>query len=239
MKSILFFFFITLSSYILAQSKAICTYEVITNKIDSDDDSVNIEVDASTQRAKKLINEGLKIAETYKYTLKFNKNESIFDVESVMQNDANNIYIQEIAKALVGKGLFYQNREENLNIHQLEISGGDFLISDCFYYNWEITKETKNIKGYQSYKAVKNCDNCNNAEEVWFTPDIAVPFGPLGYSGLPGLVLEVKKKLLTLRISNIDAVKSNLVIDRPTKGKMVTSGEYKEITDGIRAKVRQ
>ncbi len=102
-----------------------------------------------------MINGAIVEAKTFEYTLKFNKNESIFSLNDMMVNDANSKPLQNIAKALVGVGVFYQNKSKNENIHQVEISGGNFLITECFYSDWEITKETKKIGGFQCFKAIK------------------------------------------------------------------------------------
>ncbi len=220
----------------MAQTNAICIYEVTKNKSTNDSSQAN---DTAAQNAKKLINEALEIAETFTYTLKFNKNESIFYLENSMKNDAKSPYSHNIAKALVGPGIYYQNKVANENVHQVEISGGKFLITDYFFGDWEITKETKKIGKYNCFKAIKKCADCTTAEEVWFTPEIAVPYGPLGYSGLPGLIIEVKKKVLTLSLTSIDFKDGGLVIDKPTKGKVVTKEEFKILTDGIRAGVKQ
>jgi len=224
------------SSFSIAQTDAICIYEITKNKSNDDTSLGN---DAATQNAIKLINEAIEIAETFKYTLKFNITESVFEKNNSMENDAQSIYLQTIAKALVGHGVYYQNKVKNENIHQVEISGGKFLITDCFFTEWKITKETKKIGEYQCFKAIKKCADCNTAEEVWFTPEITMPYGPLGYSGLPGLILEVKKKLLTLRLTSIDFKDRDMVIDKPIKGKVVTKEEFKEITDGIRTQAKQ
>jgi GLPGLI family protein len=220
----------------LAQADAICVYKVTKNTGNNDISPRN---DAAAQNAKKLINEGIEIAETFKYTLKFNKNESAFRLENSMANDAKSGYLHNIAKALVGNGVYYQNKATNENIHQIKISGGKFLITEPFFADWEITKETKKIGKYQCFKAIKECANCTTEDEVWFTPEIAMPYGPLGYSGLPGLILEVKKKVLTLRLTSIDFKDGDLAIEKPTKGKLVTKEEFKNITNGIRAQAKQ
>ncbi|MEC5395937.1 GLPGLI family protein [Bergeyella sp. RCAD1439] len=62
--------------------------------------------------------------------------------------------------------------------------------SDIPSFNWEINSETKKILGF-------NCQNAtlsysNRKWEVWFTTDIPIQSGPYIFSGLPGLIVEMK-----------------------------------------------
>lgn len=66
--------------------------------------------------------------------------------------------------------------------------------------------------------------------EAWYTPQIPVGHGPLEYSGLPGLILEVSAGNTTMLCSKIimnPEEKSNL--EPPNKGQEVTKKEYQEI----------
>jgi GLPGLI family protein len=235
-KLILIIFSLVVSNMIIAQTDAICIYKITKNKSSL---VFNEKDDIATQNAKNLINGAIEIAETFKYTLKFNENESVFSLNQSMKNEAQSSYLHPIAKALVGKGIYYQNIAQNESIHQVKISGGIFLIKDSFLTDWEITQDQKMIGKYLCFRAIKQCKSCNTADEVWFTPEIAIPFGPLGYSGLPGLILEVKKKTITLRLASIDFKPKNIVIKKPSKGKIVTKDEYKKITDGFRSQMKQ
>lgn len=229
-------FSLIVSNTLLAQTDAICIYEITKNKINIE---INEKDNSTTRKAKNLINEAIEIAETFTYTLKFNENESIFSKNRSMGNEAQSSYIIPIAEAIVGKGIYYQNKVKNENIQQVQGSIGLFLIKGSFLTDWEFTNETKKIGKYNCYKAIKKCNSCDTAEEVWFTPEIAAPFGPLGYSGLPGLILEIKKKTLTLRLASIDFKPKNIVIKKPTKGKVVGIDEFKKITDDFRSQMKQ
>lgn len=64
----------------------------------------------------------------------------------------------------------------------------NFLISDNYEMKWDIDDAKKQILGYQCYKASTNFRG--REWEVWFAPEIALPFGPWKLHGLPGLILE-------------------------------------------------
>lgn len=77
------------------------------------------------------------------------------------------------------------------------------------HLHWEITSETKEIDGYKCYKAVSHLyddDPEYGGENVtaWFCPDIPYPFGPHKYGGLPGLVIELHKTDMVLRLKNLE-----------------------------------
>lgn len=54
--------------------------------------------------------------------------------------------------------------------------------------NWKIEKETKKIGQFNCKKATTYFRGRNYT--AWFSPEIAVPFGPWKLNGLPGLILE-------------------------------------------------
>jgi GLPGLI family protein len=234
-RMILIFFCLAISNSILAQSSAICTYKISKNK-----DSFEVKNNDNTaNNTKRLIKEAVELAETFNYALKFNKTESIFTRSASLENESKSLYLHPIAITLIGTGIYYQNKKEKENLHQIESLGSLFLITDSFEGDWEITKETKIIGQYICFKAIKKCKSCHNNDEVWFTPEIAVPFGPIGYSGLPGLVIEVKKRIITLRLIKIDFQLDDIIIKKPSKGKVITIDKYNEMTINYRSQVKE
>lgn len=65
---------------------------------------------------------------------------------------------------------------------------------------------------------------------AWYTPQIPVNQGPGEYWGLPGLILELNSGRTTILCTKIEInPKDKVDIKAPTKGKVVTQGEYAEI----------
>ncbi|MFK8282027.1 GLPGLI family protein [Capnocytophaga cynodegmi] len=66
-------------------------------------------------------------------------------------------------------------------------------------FDWILTNETAEINGYRVYKAyvdvpyisAKGVNRINNVV-AWYCPDIPYGYSPLGYHGLPGLVLSLE-----------------------------------------------
>ena len=66
-------------------------------------------------------------------------------------------------------------------------------------FDWEITGRTKQFGKYLLHEA-KTIDAykgssgkvINKEVYAWYAPDIPLPYGPAGYDGLPGLILDVR-----------------------------------------------
>ena len=64
-------------------------------------------------------------------------------------------------------------------------------------------------------------------DEVWYTPEIPVQFGPTKYIGLPGLVLEVIAGKVRFTATKIQLnIQQPVNIERPNKGTKITEEEY-------------
>jgi GLPGLI family protein len=80
------------------------------------------------------------------------------------------------------------------------------------------------------YKAIDIAsENKKMKPIVWFTPQIPVSFGPLDYSGLPGLVILVEMSKRTISVSEIILnPKDEIIIKKPIKGKKMTAEESRK-----------
>ena len=75
-------------------------------------------------------------------------------------------------------------------ILSFETLGFNLVLVKDDYNNlkWNITEEKKAIGNYQCTKATTSYRGMDWI--VWFTPDIALPYGPWKLHGLPGLIIE-------------------------------------------------
>lgn len=91
--------------------------------------------------------------------------------------------------------------------------------------DWELKQESKQINNLTSFKAsLKSNPNII----AWYSPEIAVGSGPKGFSGLPGLILELqmpKGYFIAREIKFLNAALES-EIKRPSRGKEITSEEY-------------
>jgi GLPGLI family protein len=95
--------------------------------------------------------------------------------------------------------------------------------------DWIIMKETRKIGNLQAIHAKGVFGG--RTYNVWFTPDIPLPFGPFKLGGLPGLILEaysedgiVKYKFERFESSTTDAIE----MEKPKLGTEVTWEELRQ-----------
>ncbi|MBN1252174.1 MAG: GLPGLI family protein [Bacteroidales bacterium] len=229
-KSKLILFLILSFNYqIIAQvnsTRAFYGKSIIARAIDNNDDQALKEALAFTY---KNLTENMKDVE---YELIFNKNESFFKaVEKLeMNNNYNLAVIWEEGGALV-----YTNRKEI--IKQKEEEDKLYLIYSCVEdYNWKLEKETKQIGKYLCYKAttIKKMKNSKGEfkklVEAWYAPEIPFSFGPAGYVGLPGLILELKIADITLFLTKLEFnPKKKVSIKKLEKGKRISEEDYEKM----------
>lgn len=97
--------------------------------------------------------------------------------------------------------------------------------------SWQITSETKIINQFTCYKATSNF-KVVRVDKVfqfpiiaWFCPDLPSEFGPMGYGGLPGLILELQERNIVYGVQKINLEANIKNINLPTFNK------YNEMTE--------
>ena len=226
MKILLFVLSLTISTF--AQTEVKCIYKVIDNKtLDTSKDKDKTD---SEKKINELFKKTLKLVDKIEYEFLYNNEKSLFRRINIVQDESlNNPYLK-LLEAIVSSGTYYQNRADNTTLHQKDVFGEEFLIEYQILSDWKISNETKYINGYKSFKAINlNPINTeNNIVEVWFTPNINTFFGPKGYGGLPGLIVEIKMKLVTLQLKKI-IFNKKIKIKEVKNKKKITLEEYIKI----------
>lgn len=169
------------------------------------------------------------------YTLQFHEGTSNYYAEDILGKEQGLVNkIQSIT------GLFYNNVHNDDRFQELEVGGRSFIIQSK-PIKWEITGETKMVSGYMCRKAVaiKSSTSSRTGKTrereivAWFAPEIPIPFGPEGYGGLPGLILELSMDRDHYYVTNIDLGRKDIEIRKPSKGKLVSQEEYQAIMAGL------
>ena len=97
--------------------------------------------------------------------------------------------------------------------------------------DWNLTSDTKTINGYKFYKATYTYIQKWRGREfpweiiAWYCPDIPLKFGPIRYSGLPGLILELVEDDIGFIVDTINLNEKNVEIKRPSEGELITEKE--------------
>jgi len=178
-----------------------------------------------------------KIISTLEYDLKINNGRSVFKCKDRLASDHEGQLLNNLAISLGnGSGETYLG-SSGFKVVKQDAYGSDFLIESNYHdYNWTITKETKQINNIQCFKATSSIivesSRGKNKKKVtaWFAPSITNNFGPAGYGGLPGLILELKEGKITYYATTINFNPGNTtIIKLPTKGKMISEEEFNKI----------
>lgn len=183
-----------------------------------------------------------KLMKNLEYQLLCNTNEALFEYIPSMSIDGDHTNKRFIGRG-GGGGVYYRNLKEKENLHQTRnINENLYIITeDLNKYNWQLFKETKKILGYDCFKAVAELKSYSYLREkeitlkitVWYTPNIPVPFGPAGYDGLPGLVLESSTSSFYLIANTLEFQDKILEIKKPKKGKIITNDEFIKISKKV------
>lgn len=144
--------------------------------------------DNPSERKQKLLDE----IELMSFKLLYNSDKSYFTKEKNIPIDSYYANIALIfANSLDPSHQFLKSRSSFIN---KEISNQIYQVdfSDRMN-NWELKSESKQIESYKCYKATMQEKFDDKTREVvaWYTPEIPVPYGPAGYGGLPGLILQL------------------------------------------------
>lgn len=174
--------------------------------------------------------------ENLRFDLKFTKSESVFEVEEMI--DFQEDLMSQLALSVGGSnGVFYINTDDKIILNQNESFGQEFIVKSLLdNIKWKLHNETRKIGDYVCYKATttyvvkNNKGTFNHPVTVWYAPEIPVGFGPIGYGGLPGLIVELQVQNFNYFMTKITLnPKKKIEIKKPTKGKLVTEEEFNTI----------
>ena len=125
----------------------------------------------------------------------------------------------------------YKSLSEKKMVDSREFMDKKFLIKGSTdEITWKIGNEQKQILDYVCMQAIYK--DTADTYVAWFTPQIPIANGPAEYSNLPGMILQIdqndgERTLTAIEIQNTEVDKD--LLDEPTKGKEVTSEEFREI----------
>lgn len=124
-------------------------------------------------------------------------------------------YYNALYKINFDADYFYDTKTKTSKIKR-EFWFKKLLITVNLKDKWEIdTKITKTIDGYKCYYARYNgkylwSPSPDRKISAWFTTDLPMPFGPLHYNGLPGLIIELNDDNVRLMATKIVFDKSHI-----------------------------
>jgi len=184
---------------------------------------------------------------TFVSVLKIDKNKSIYYPKDKILNDTlvNNIsyqrndtqheieiieYSQRIPVPIV-----YTNFDLNRKITSRILHEKKYLVEeDLIFLDWKITDEKKKIGKYTCLKATFEPESDYVYDpprimEAWFTNEISSNHGPMGYSGLPGLILEVRAGAAIITMDKIIFESHPVIVEEPADGEKISKKEFNDL----------
>jgi len=165
------------------------------------------------------------------FVLEFNKNEMSFYSKSLDIDGINTSF----SKAFSGvNGFYYKKINENIvsNFIDDQILG-KIIIKKNNKVNWKLHNEIKKIENFICYKAtatIKYNNGVGNFQKeiiAWYCPNIPYSYGPKGYGGLPGMILEFQENNIVIGAKKIVFNNEKKIVE--PKGKIITEKEYDEL----------
>jgi len=159
------------------------------------------------------------------FILEINDDHSDFEtVKKISVADKKNYYLE----AMSG---FRYYVDKNIYIEQKDLLGQTYLIeeSSC-YQEWDLVNEKKEILGYTCYKAILKNAPKDAKITAWYAPALPYQFGPTGYHGLPGLILEtIQNEKLVVFAKEINLEDKDVWVLKPTTGIKTTQEKFNAI----------
>ena len=153
---------------------------------------------------------------------------------NIMTVENTNPVVQSFANSFSGfRGEAYFERDKSIVILKKEVSDKTFLVIKN-KVNWKLSKDTLKIGNYVCYKAttiktIKNSDGVHKLNVIaWYTPEIPLPYGPDGYGGLPGVILQLEDNGTVTFVDNIK-FSSDSKITLPLEGEKISEDEYEKL----------
>lgn len=170
-------------------------------------------------------------AELVSFELVANKTASYFKMVEVIKNEEAK-FATAFSEASTS---FYTTNGTSNKIKYVNSYLGEYRISYNDKTEWKLENESKYIDNYLCYKAnseqvvVNSEGTFKHLIVAWYCPSIPFSYGPKGYVGLPGLILELQVRNITWGATKIELSNVESIIEKPTKGKLITEEEYKKM----------
>ena len=224
MKKILLYLILLQTFSIHSQEQKI-TYSIQLSKIKEFD---------KNEYLKNLNEKAIQSAQNLTFTLTISDSITRFSLDENMEMDNNQdgrkfaITLTEVLKEIYVKNNFsYQNNTAGF------FDENEYIIEKNIDTNWVLSTETKLIDKKTCYKATTTYYGINSDRTfqypvtAWYCPEIPLPYGPAGFGGLPGLILELQKNKVTFGAVKINLnSKKKTLTTMPLKGQLIRKEDY-------------
>lgn len=172
-------------------------------------------------------------AKYVQFELKFNDTLAEFNRKDLLKADisASDLNFTLSFANYFGKKI----QTPNFFITNMSWNGKKYLVKSNPKIQWTLTDESKVIDKYLCYKAttiykVENDKGVFNHPVIaWYCPELPFNYGPNGYGGLPGLILELQERNVLFGAEIIEINKENLTFSNIELEKAITEEEFNKI----------
>lgn len=182
----------------------------------------------------------------YKYMLEHKK--LMEDVEFLLEIDEDRSDFETVKKISIGENKNYYLEamsgfryyvDKNIYIEQKDLLGQTYLIEESGYYQeWDLINDKKEVLGYTCYKAILKNAPKDSQITAWYAPKLPYQFGPTGYHGLPGLILEtIQNGKLVVFAKEINLKAEDVWVLKPTTGIKTTQEKFNAILGTAKEKM--
>lgn len=158
---------------------------------------------------------------TLKFQLLINKNKSLFKSIPEMEREGETTG-EKMAKIVTGfENKYYTDLKlKKIIIDEVFADKNDKVDLGFDTFKWEFLNDTKEINGYKCYLAKTKFAHLDVF--AWYCPKLPYSFGPMEFSNLPGLVLELQKGNVIFQVEKITLDSKNNVDFDITKFQTIT-----------------
>jgi len=128
-------------------------------------------------------------------------------INSVTTSSVDNPYETSFASIQAQEHHYCYDIKNKTIMTQGAIGDSLFQVKEVIdHSSWKFIEEKKTINGYSCLKAEKT--HWHNGKEiktiVWYTNDIPLPIGPGPYFDFPGVVVQLKNRIVTFQLAKLD-----------------------------------
>ena len=107
----------------------------------------------------------------------------------------------------------------------------NFLIKEKIFNDWILLDEKITIQGYDCLKAfgIIDVDNFKHPKQTInaiYCPKLNFNFGPIGFSSLPGLIVQIEWNNVTYYLDKIEFLNEKISIELPSDGKIISKEDF-------------
>ncbi|WP_421808826.1 GLPGLI family protein [Flagellimonas sp.] len=192
------------------------------------------------EQTKSMATMAAAVMSDFEFQLLIANDESIFKQSKQLVRDDIDPMMYELAAGFCsGNQIWHTKADDSIKRIALLNTDPSMVLTLDEKLQWKITNESKQIGNFTVLKAKTTRRLGSYLEEIeaWFAPKLPYSFGPLGYNGLPGLILEMYRDNVIFKLKEIQEKKVEMKF--PESSKEMTFEKYYDMLDANMAAIKK